>query len=180
MRERRARMEREGEERGFTLHKVKPVFVSGEIVSSTRVREALRSGDVARVMRYLGRPFEVPGVVVKGAGRGRGLGYPTANLEIWDERAFPRSGVYACKADVDGTRWNAVTNIGVRPTFDPEELSPTIETHLLGYAGDLYRKDIRLSFIARLRDERRFPTPEALMQRIEIDIQRAEEILEGA
>jgi riboflavin kinase/FMN adenylyltransferase len=172
-------LELEGEQRGFKLHKIEPVFVSGEIVSSTRVREALRSGDVARVQRYLGRPFEVPGVVIKGAGRGRDLGFPTANLEIWEERAFPRSGVYACIASVDGDSWKAVTSIGVRPTFNSDEVSPTVETHLLEYSGDLYDKEIRLSFIARLRDERKFANPEALMQRIQVDIQRAEEILEG-
>jgi riboflavin kinase/FMN adenylyltransferase len=172
-------LEQEAEQRGFKLHKVPHVLVSGEIASSTRVREALRSGDVARVERYLGRPFEVPGIVVRGAGRGRDLGFPTANLEIWEERAFPRSGVYACIAMVEGDQWKAVTNIGVRPTFNSDEVSPTVETHLLGYSGDLYDKNVRLSFIARLRDERKFASPEALMQRIQIDIQRAEEILEG-
>jgi riboflavin kinase/FMN adenylyltransferase len=168
----------EGEKRGFKLHTVKPVLVSGEVVSSTRVREALRSGDVARVERYLGRPFEMPGIVIKGAGRGRSLGFPTANLKVWEERAFPRSGVYACLATLEGKRWNAVANIGVRPTFDPDEVVPTVEAHLLGYSGDLYHKEIHLAFIARLRDERRFPNPEALVQRIREDIQRAEEILQ--
>jgi riboflavin kinase/FMN adenylyltransferase len=172
-------LEREGQERGFQLHQIKPVMVSGEIVSSTRVREALRSGDVARVESYLGRPFEVPGKVVQGAGRGQGLGFPTANLEIWEERAFPRKGVYACMAEVDGRRWKAVTNIGVRPTFNSDEVSPTVEAHLLEFSGDLYGKEIRLAFIARLRDERRFAGPEALMERIQVDILRAEEMLAG-
>lgn len=171
-------LEQEGRRRGFTLHTIEPVIVGGEIVSSTRVREALRSGDVARVERYLGRPFEMPGVVIRGAGRGRNLGFPTANLEVWEERAFPRSGVYACYATTPGGRWNAVTNIGVRPTFDTEEVAPTVEAHLLGYSGDLYEQEIRLAFIARLRDERRFPNPEALVQQIQQDIQRAQEILE--
>ncbi|TFH35428.1 MAG: riboflavin biosynthesis protein RibF [Anaerolineales bacterium] len=172
-------LEQEGKVRGFEVHVFEPVLVSGETVSSTRVREALRSGDVARVEQYLGRPFGMPGRVVRGAGRGRGLGFPTANLEIWEERAFPRTGVYACMAEVDGQDWKAVTNIGIRPTFDLDEVSPIIEAHLLGYSGDLYGKDIQLTFIARLRDERRFPNPQALMERIQIDIQRAEEILEG-
>jgi riboflavin kinase/FMN adenylyltransferase len=172
-------LEREGQERGFQLHQIKPVMVSGEIVSSTRVREALRSGDVARVESYLGRPFEVPGKVVQGAGRGQGLGFPTANLEIWEERAFPRKGVYACIAEVDGRHWKAVTNIGVRPTFNSDEVSPTVEAHLLEFSGDLYGKEIRLAFIARLRDERRFAGPEALMERIQVDILRAEEMLAG-
>ena len=173
-------LEREGSKRGFEVHVVAPVLVSGEIVSSTRVREALRSGDVARVERYLGRPFSVPGKVVSGAGRGRDLGFPTANLEIWEERAFPRTGVYACLAEVDGKFWKAVTNIGVRPTFDSDEASSTVETHLLGYSGDLYAQEVRLTFIARIRDERRFANPEALMERIQIDIERAEQILDDS
>ncbi len=167
----------EGSELGFSVHTIKPIMVSGEIVSSTRVREALRSGDVARVEEYLGRPFKLPGVVIKGAGRGQELGFPTANLEIWEERAFPRSGVYACIAEVGDQHWKAVTNIGVRPTFQAEESRPTVEAHLLDFSGDLYGEDLTLAFVARLRDERRFPNPEALMSRIAIDIQRAEEIL---
>jgi riboflavin kinase/FMN adenylyltransferase len=172
-------LEREGASRGFEVHVVEPVLIGGEIVSSTRVREALRSGDVARVEGYLGRPFDMSGNVVAGASRGRDLGFPTANLEIWEERAFPRTGVYACIAEVDGRSWKAVTNIGIRPTFDSGEVSPTVETHLLGYSGDLYGQEIRLAFIARLRDERRFANPTALIERIQIDIKRAEEILEG-
>ncbi len=172
-------LEQEAKKRGFNLHTVDPVLVSGEIVSSTRVREALRSGDVSRVERYLGRPFEIPGKVIEGAGRGRGLGFPTANLEIWEQRAYPRSGVYACLATVDGDRWNAVTNIGVRPTFESDEILPTVEAHILNFSGDLYGKDMQLAFIARLRDERRFPNPEALIQQIRLDIQRAADILEG-
>jgi riboflavin kinase/FMN adenylyltransferase len=118
-------------------------------------------------------------VVVPGASRGRDLGFPTANLEIWEERAFPRSGVYACIASVQGRPWKAVTNIGVRPTFDANAMVATIEAHLLGYSGDLYGKEINLAFVARIRDERKFPNPEALVRRIQIDIERAEEILIG-
>ncbi len=172
-------LEQEGQSRGFELHVVPPVQVSGEVVSSTRVREALRSGDVARVERYLGRPFALPGKVVRGAGRGHSLGFPTANLEIWDERAFPRTGVYACIAEAEEGRWKAVTNIGVRPTFDSGDVSPTVEAHLLDFSGDLYEQEIRLYFIARLRDERRFSHPEALKEQIQLDIARAKEVLEG-
>lgn len=172
-------LQAEAKERGFRLHTLKPVLVGGEIVSSTRVREALRSGDVARVEQYLGRKFVIPGVVKPGAGRGRDLGFPTANLEVWDERAFPRRGVYVCMAEVGGQSWKAVTNIGVRPTFDNDEAVPVIEAHLLGFDGDIYGKEMRLSFVARLRDERRFANPEALIARVKLDIERAEEILDG-
>lgn len=170
-------LQKAGEARGFRLHVVPPLMVEGDVISSTRVREALRSGDVSRVERYLGRPFRLPGKVVKGAGRGEGLGIPTANIEIWEERAFPRCGVYACWAEMNGGRWMAVTNIGVRPTFEDGQSSPTLEAHLLDFAGDLYGDTLTLTFIARLRDERRFDDVQALLAQIDRDIARARKIL---
>jgi riboflavin kinase/FMN adenylyltransferase len=166
---------------GFKLHVVAPVFMGGEVVSSTRVREALRSGDVGRVETYLGRPFKLPGKVVVGAGRGKGLGIPTANLEIWDQRAYPRSGVYACLARIDDEqeRWKSVTNIGIRPTFENNQSEAVVEAHLLDFEGDLYGKEMELEFVARLRDERKFADAEALLARISRDIQRANVILDS-
>ena len=171
-------LERASQERGFNLHVVGPVKISGEVVSSTRVREALRSGDVARASIYLGRPFSIPGTVVRGAGRGRTLGIPTANLLVWEERAFPAAGVYACLADFAGGRWKAVTNVGFRPTFDERNRLPTIETHVLDFEGELYEQEVRLSFVERLRDERRFPGPEALVAQIREDILKARQVLD--
>lgn len=167
-----------GLERGFSLHVVPPALLGGEVISSTRVREALRSGAVARTAKYLGRSFVVPGKVVPGSGRGRALGIPTANLEIWSERAYPRSGVYACWVEYEGQRHKAVTNIGVRPTFEEKHEEAIVEAHLLDFNADLYGKELRLEFIARLRDERRFSSPELLLSRIGRDIQWARVILE--
>jgi riboflavin kinase/FMN adenylyltransferase len=170
-------LEEAGAARGFRLHVLAPVLIEGEVVSSTRVREALRSGDVARVASYLGRAFVVPGKVVKGAGRGRALNIPTANLSVLDERACPGSGVYACRAQVEGLQWMAVANIGLRPTFEGDGRVPVVEAHLLDFDGDLYGKEMRLTFIERLRDERRFPGPEALLEQIQRDILQARAIL---
>lgn len=171
----------EGKELGFQLHVVAPVFMGGEVVSSTRVREALRSGDVRRVQSYLGRPFTLAGTVVSGAGRGKGLGIPTANLEIWEQRAYPRSGVYACLARIEGEseHWKSVTNIGIRPTFENNQSEAVVEAHLLDFDGDLYGKRMELEFAARLRDERKFSDAEALLSRISRDIHRARAILES-
>lgn len=171
----------EGKKLGFRLHVVAPVFMGGEVVSSTRVREALRSGDVGRVESYLGRPFILPGKVVLGAGRGKGLGIPTANLEIWESRAYPRSGVYACLARLEGQEgiWKTVTNIGIRPTFENNQMEAVVEAHLLDFKGDLYGKQMELEFVARLRDERKFTDAEALLARISRDIHRARVILES-
>jgi len=171
-------IETAGLELGFSLHVVPPLVLDGEVVSSTRVRETLRSGAVARTEKYLGRSFVVPGTVVPGSGRGRALGIPTANLEIWQERAFPRSGVYACWAEFEGQRYKAVTNIGVRPTFEDAQDQVVVETHLLDFNADLYGKELHLVFVARLRDERRFSNSELLLARVARDIQRARTILD--
>lgn len=163
---------------GFELNIVPPVYEGEEIVSSTRVREALRSGDVARVAKYLGRPFLIPGEVTRGSGRGKKLGIPTANLAIWEERAYPGPGVYACLIQHNGERFKAVTNIGVRPTFDDNLEKPIIEAHVLDFEQDLYGETIHVSFIDRLRDERKFKGPEELLAQIDRDIKRARRILE--
>jgi len=156
-----------------------PAFtLDGETVRSSIVRQALQEGDVARVARYLGRIFTLPGDVMKGVGRGRQLGIPTANLQIQAERAYPGSGVYACIVEYGGKRWPAVTNIGVRPTFESEPVPPTVETHLLDFNGDLYHQHLRVGFVARLRAERRFASAEDLIQQIEEDIRQARSILE--
>lgn len=172
-----AYLEKARAEWNFELNIVTPVYEGGEIISSTRVREALRLGDVVRVSRYLGRPFIIPGEVTKGSGRGKKLGTPTANLAVWNERAYPERGVYACKVHYDGDVLDAVTNIGIRPTFDEKVEQPIIETHILGFDGDLYGETIKISFIDRLRDERKFNGPEELLKQINMDIERAREIL---
>jgi len=170
-------LEQHSAQAGFEVRVVAPLQIDGEVVSSTRVREALRAGDVARARRYLGRPFVIPGQVMRGAGRGRKLGIPTANLAVWEERAYPGGGVYACWADVSGGRYQAVANIGFRPTFEEATPRPIIEAHLLEFAGDLYDQEMRLVFIERLRDERRFEGPEALREQIARDIRRARSML---
>jgi riboflavin kinase/FMN adenylyltransferase len=164
-------------ERDFELRIIEPLKIDGEVVSSTRVREALRSGSVSKVEAYLGRPFMLPGQIVRGVGRGRRLGIPTANLKIWDERAYPRTGVYACMAAWEGGGAQAVTNIGHRPTFEQDGGPPTIEAHLLDFEGDLYEREIKLTFYERLRHEQRFSSPQALLKQIQRDIQEARIIL---
>lgn len=174
-------LEQASAERGFELCIAPPFKLDGEVVSATRVREALRSGDVGRARRYLGRPFSLTGKVVQGAGRGAQLGIRTANLELWEERACPGRGVYACRASVEGERWGAVTNIGVRPTFDEQHEQPVVETHLLDFPAerDLYGRQLELGFVARLRSERKFNGPEQLLQQIGRDIARARQLLEN-
>src|SRR3990170_3570692 len=169
-------LRREAERRGFELHVAEPLLVGGEVVSSTRVREALRAGDVARVATYLGRPFTLRGVVVPGAGRGKALGIPTANLALQGEQAYPGNGVYACWADVGDGRRPAVTNVGLRPTFDDALPTPIVETHLLDWDSDLYGAEVALAFVARLREERRFGNRHDLVKQIHQDIDQARDL----
>jgi riboflavin kinase/FMN adenylyltransferase len=124
----------------------------------------------------LGRPFQLTGVVVEGSRRGRTLGIPTANLQIWGEQAYPARGVYACRAWIGNEAVNAVTNIGVRPTFEADA-HPTVEAHLLDFDRDLYGQTLRLDFIARLRPEQKFNGVEELVAQIKRDIENAKEIL---
>lgn len=166
------------DEMGYGLHVIdQPLLWRGEVISSSRVRRALAVGDVEEAMGCLGRPFRLPGVVIEGARRGKTIGIPTANLAVWEERAIPANGVYACRAWLGTEGYQAVTNIGVRPTFDGTG-KQTVETHLLDFDGDLYGQTIALDFIARLRDERRFDGVAALLAQIHKDIAQAREILQ--
>lgn len=171
-------LERAQDPYDFELRVVDPLTIDGEIISSSRIRECLRAGDVARAAHYLGRYFSLTGTVRRGAGRGKGLGIPTANLEIWDESAYPRVGVYACAArDPSGESWMAVTNVGLRPTFDEGLEHPVVETHLLDFEGDLYDQEIQIQFVDRLRDEVRFDSVDRLLAQIQEDIDAARELL---
>jgi riboflavin kinase/FMN adenylyltransferase len=166
-----------GREMGFTVHVMKPIRLQGEVVSSSRIRAALAQGNVRLANALLGRRYQVQGQVVPGDGRGRTIGIPTANLEVWSERLLPKTGVYACLACVDGQVQRAVANIGVRPTFEHQDPTPRLEAHLLDYDRDLYGKTISVSFVSRLRDEQRFSSASALVEQIGADIRQARRLL---
>lgn len=153
---------------------VGPVLVDGAAVSSSEIRARLQRGDLAGASRMLGRSYAVPGTVVHGAGRGRTLGYPTANIAP-ARPALVGAGVYACHADVAGGHHAAVVNVGVRPTFGERAL--TIEAHVLDFSGNLYGHAIVLTFVAHLRDERGFPSVDALREQIQADVAAARRLL---
>jgi riboflavin kinase/FMN adenylyltransferase len=159
---------------GFRAHVVPPLMIEGVPVSSTEIRSALKAGDLERAARYLGRPYAMTGEVVQGAGRGRTLGFPTANLQPDRELLIP-PGVYAGRMDVDGAAHSAVVNIGIRPTFGEHTL--VVEAHILDFSGSLYGRTVRLGFVGRLREERKFPGLEALRAQIGRDIAAARERL---
>jgi riboflavin kinase/FMN adenylyltransferase len=152
---------------GFRAEKIDPVRYKDFVVSSTRVRRLVAEGRVDEAGALLGHHYFIDGTVVGGAGRGRSIGVPTANLATSNE-LVPPAGVYATLAVVDGIVRPSITNIGLRPTFGDVD-SPVIETHLLDFDRDLYDSTLRLTFVQRLRDERTFPDVDALRAQIDAD-----------
>ncbi|MFZ4115953.1 MAG: bifunctional riboflavin kinase/FAD synthetase [Chthoniobacterales bacterium] len=161
-----------GETLNFSVITIDPIRVEEEMVSSTRIRNALASGDLNTATACLGYPYALVGTVVHGAGRGKGLGFPTANLDL-DNVQLPPSGVYLAKASVNGTLYDALVNIGVRPTIHGENSKMTVEAYLLDVESDLYGQEIKLELTAFLREERTFTSPEALKAQILKDIEVA-------
>lgn len=166
-----------GAKYGFKADKIDPICVRDSAVSSTRVRRLVAEGRVDEAAALLGHHYYVDGEVVAGDERGRQLGFPTANLRT-DNELVPPHGVYATVAKIGTVLHPAVTNIGVRPTFTPAG-APSIESHLLRGARDLYGQRLRLYFVQRLRDERSFESAEALTRQIEQDCGHAEVLFEG-
>ena len=166
-----------GQEMGFSVDVVPQFKVNGEVVSSTAIRDALTDGNVKKVISLAGRPFSLQGQVTKGSGRGSGLGFPTANLEIDSKRLLPADGVYATRAHIDGKTYPSVTNIGKNPTFGDNKR--TVETYLLNYQGDLYGRQLKIDIVERLRGEKRFDTVEELKQQMAADVKQGKAILES-
>ena len=162
---------------GFIADVAEPVMLDGAPVSSTRVRQAVRAGDLPRARRLLGYPPALVGRVVPGRQIGRKWGFPTANL-LPENELLPPPGIYAARAKLDGARHDAAVYIGHRPTFGDTPAS-VIEAHLLDFQGDLYGAPMELTFYERLRSDQRFADPAALVRQIERDIAAARAVLRG-
>ncbi len=166
-----------GKDYGYTVDQIRPYRHQGSLVSSSRIREQLREGHVRSAASLLGRDFELSGEVIKGDDRGKSLGFATCNLAVHPELVDVKPGVYACRALVQGETWKAVTNIGFRPTFGDDLESPRIEAHLLDFSGDLYGQRVTLSFVERLRDEKKFSEVSDLIAQIQHDVAQTKQIL---
>lgn len=167
-----------GQEMGFTVQTLELVtYQQGvSVISSTAIRQCLQAGDVAMAHTWLGRAYQVQGRVVHGEKRGRLVGFPTANLAVWSEQLLPKIGVYAGWATINGTRYMAVTNIGVRPTFGGDDVR--VEPHLLDFSGDIYDATVTLTFETRLRDEQKFAGVDALKAQLAQDVRAGRAFLE--
>jgi riboflavin kinase / FMN adenylyltransferase len=164
-----------GPKYGFEVVIARPVKQGGEVVSSTRIRNALLAGDVEDAARLLGRPYRVRGTVVHGAKRGRELGFPTINLAVPTERLLPRDGIYAMSVRVGDEQVAAAASLGVRPTFGGGDR--TLEAYLLDWDGDIYGDRIEAAFVKRLRDELRFASAAELSAQIARDVEETRRAL---
>lgn len=155
---------------GFRLAEAPPITVGGRPISSTRIREAIETGDLAEAERLLGRPHSLLGTVVRGDGRGRTLGFPTANLDLEGE-LLPPPGVYQVVVTLRGQRYAAVANVGVRPTFPgARPPRPLLEVHVPALSHDFYGETLEVELVRKIRDEVRFESREALVAQIRRDV----------
>lgn len=166
-----------GRELGYSVEVFPPITLDGTVISSSTIRQLLLQGDVRRVEKLVGRRFTIKGQIVSGDRRGTRLGFPTANLQIEPDQALPADGVYATIAYIDGQPLLAVTNIGVRPTFGGDKR--LVETHVLDYDGNLLGQQLKIEFLERIREEKRFAKAEDLKAQINRDIEKARKILTG-
>jgi riboflavin kinase/FMN adenylyltransferase len=166
------RLRQIGQQLGYTVHPVSAfALADGTPISSTRIRNALAAGDLETATMLLGRQFAVQGVVTLGDQRGRTIGFPTANVEVDQLHVLPADGVYICDAEVGGRHYGAVTNIGVRPTFDGTRRK--VEAYLLDFVDDIYGETLRLTLRYRLRGEKKFDGIAALVAQINSDVATA-------
>jgi riboflavin kinase / FMN adenylyltransferase len=156
-------------EGGFQTRVVQPIRIDGVTVSSTRLRTALATGEMEVAKGLLGRDYSITGKVILGNQRGRRLGFPTANLQLEEAFLLPRRGVYVVHVEMEEGRRPGILNIGVRPTFSSAILQEQAEVHLFDFTGNLYQQSLRVTFLHFIREEKKFPTVDALISQIQQD-----------
>jgi riboflavin kinase/FMN adenylyltransferase len=156
----------------LSVHGLASVSLDGKVVSSTRIRETIGTGNLDAASQMLGRTYSLAGIVVRGDQLGRQLGFPTANLDITD-LVIPPTGVYAARAHFQGQTCRAVLNIGRRPTLQYPSPRLQVEAHLLDFDGDLYGRELEIAFVQKLREEEKFSSRETLREQIQRDIETA-------
>lgn len=172
-----ARLREIGLELAYTVEVVAALSDESGVISSTEIRKLIATGNVEEAARLMGHPYSLHGPVVGGDRRGRTIDVPTANIEYSPDKLIPTNGIYACWAYLDGQRYCAAVNVGFNPTFTPEKKTTNVEAHLLDFDREIYGEDVRLEFIARLRDELRFASVQALLDQIWKDIEDTRRIL---
>ncbi|HEX2996874.1 MAG TPA: riboflavin biosynthesis protein RibF, partial [Anaerolineales bacterium] len=174
-----ARLTEIGAELGYSVEVVPAVSDESGVISSTEIRKLIEVGNVAEASRLLGHLYSLHGPVIHGDGRGRTINVPTANLGYSQAKMIPARGIYACWAYLRDRKYCAAINIGVNPTFTPDKQTPNVEAHLLDFHEEIYGEDIRLEFVARLRDELRYDSVEKLLEQIRKDIEDTKKVLKS-
>jgi riboflavin kinase/FMN adenylyltransferase len=175
-----ARLTEIGSELGYTVEVVSALSDESGVISSTEIRKLIEVGNVVEAAHLLGHPYSLHGPVIHGDARGRTINVPTANISYSQDKMIPAKGIYACRAYLDGEKFQAAINIGTNPTFTPDKQSPNVEAHLLDFRREIYGEDICLEFVARLRDELKFDSVEALLEQIWKDVEDTKRILQSA
>lgn len=168
-------LEKLGPRFDFSVVGVPPVLITGEVVSSTAIRQAVENGDFAKAAEMLGRDYTILGTVTHGDNLGKKIGFPTANLSAHSEQ-FPPNGVYLAEAWINGVLYHGVINLGYRPTVSSGQSERVLEIYLLDFDRDIYGEDVEVRFVRHLRPERKFESLESLAQQIELDVRRAREL----
>jgi riboflavin kinase/FMN adenylyltransferase len=172
-----ARLAEIGSALGYSVEVVPALSDESGVISSTEIRKLIEVGNVAEAAHLLGHLYSLHGPVIHGDGRGRTIDVPTANIAYSHEKMIPAKGIYACWAYLRGQRYLAAINIGTNPTFTPDKEVPNVEAHLLDFRGEIYGEDVRLAFVARLRDELKFEAVDALLEQIWKDVEQTRTIL---
>ncbi len=168
-----------GQLKGFDIINFPHIMGNGGKISSSEIRKKIIAGDFPEVTKALNRYYSMEGAVIHGDARGKTLGIPTANLQIWEGKLLPASGVYATWILINKTFYPSVTNVGMRPTFESQPTSPRVEVLILNFNEDIYENHVQLYFIENIRPEIKFSTVDSLLAQIEKDKRRAEEILKN-
>ncbi len=172
-----SRLSEIGAELGYQVEVIPALSDESGVISSTEIRKLVAIGDVADAAVLLGHYYGLHGPVVHGDSRGRALGFPTANIAYPPEKLLPANGVYACQVWMDGTRYPGAINVGVRPQFHEAAARPLVEAYILDFDGDIYGQEVRLEFVSRLRDERKFSSVDGLIQQMHRDVESVRETL---
>jgi len=166
-----------GKELNYTVEVISAVSDESGVISSTEIRKLISTGNVAEANKLLGSTYSISGPVVKGDGRGRTINFPTANIDYPKQKATPTNGIYACRAILGDEKFIAATNVGFNPTFTPEKNDQSIEPYLLDFDRDIYGHELKLEFVERIRDELKFDSVEALIEKIHDDVEKTRQIL---
>ncbi|MEP0806629.1 MAG: bifunctional riboflavin kinase/FAD synthetase [Chloroflexota bacterium] len=172
-----ARLTEIGLELGYAVETVSALGDESGVVSSTEIRKLVTVGKVEEAARLMGHPYQLQGLVTHGDQRGKTIGFPTANLDYAREKVLPAGGIYACWAYLGSERHMAAVNLGTNPTFTPDKQTLNVEAYLLDFDRDIYGEMLRLEFIARLRDELKYDSVEALIRQIRLDVEHTRQIL---